>query len=92
MDFSFLSEYAVPIVVGICLCMRYILKKMIPSDKAGRYIPLVMPDLRRGLNAWHNREVTPGILMGGMFSGLASIGLCDALKNLTVKKEEKDAE
>ena len=92
MDFSFLSEYAVPIVVGICLCVRYILKKMIPSDKAGRYIPLVMAVLGVGLNAWLNMDFTHGILMGGMFSGLASIGLCDALKNLTVKKEEKDVE
>ena len=48
MDYSFLSEYAVPIVVGICLCVRYILKKMIPSDKAGRYIPLIMAVLGVG--------------------------------------------
>ena len=26
MDLSFISEYAVPVIVGICLCVGYVIK------------------------------------------------------------------
>ena len=91
MDLTFLSEYAVPIIVGICLCVGYIIKNLIPTDKINRYIPLFMGVLGVGLNAWLNFEFSPQILMGGLFSGLASTGLYEAFKNV-IKKREDEAE
>ena len=88
MDITILTEYAVPIIVGICLCVGYIIKNMIPSDGINKYIPLIMGALGVVLNVWINLGITPQILLGGLFSGLASTGLHQAFKNLIDHKEE----
>ena len=89
MDVTFLTDYAVPIIVGICLCIGYILKNLVPTDRINRYIPLIMGVLGGGLNAWMTLSFTPQILMGGLFSGLASTGLYEAFKNLISKKGDE---
>lgn len=38
MDLSFLNEYMVPVIVGICLCVGYILKNLFPKFD-NRYFP-----------------------------------------------------
>ena len=88
MDITFLTEFAVPISVGICLCVGYIVKNMIPSDGINKYIPLIMGALGVALNVWINLGITPQILLGGLFSGLASTGLHQAFKNLIDHKED----
>lgn len=87
MDITFLTEYAVPIIVGICLCVGYIIKNMIPSDGINKYIPLIMGALGVALNVWINLGITPQILLGGLFSGLASTGMHQVFKNLINKEE-----
>ena len=88
MDITFLTEFAVPIIVGICLCVGYIIKNMIPSDGINKYIPLIMGALGVVLNVWINLGITPQTLLGGLFSGLASTGLHQAFKNLIDHKED----
>lgn len=88
MDITFLTEFAVPIIVGICLCIGYIIKNMIPSDGINKYIPLIMGALGVVLNVWINLGITPQILLGGLFSGLASTGLYEAFRNLINHKED----
>ena len=85
MDISFLTEYAVPIIVGICLCIGYIIKNAVPQID-NKYIPLIMGVLGVALNIWINMDFTPSILLGGLFSGLASTGLYEAFKNLINKQ------
>ena len=88
-NISFLTEYAVPVIVGICLCIGYILKNFVTTDKVNKYIPLIMGILGVVLNIWiNNFGFSPDILLGGLFSGLASTGLYEALRNL-IHKEEK---
>ena len=87
MDITFLTEFAVPIIVGICLCVGYIVKNMIPSDGINKYIPLIMGALGVALNVWINLGITPQILLGGLFSGLASTGMHQMFKNLINKEE-----
>ena len=87
MDITILTEYAVPIIVGICLCVGYIIKNMIPSDGINKYIPLIMGALGVVLNVWINWAFTPQILLGGLFSGLASTGMHQVFKNLINKEE-----
>ena len=41
MDFQFLCDYAEPIVVGICLCVGYVIKVSL-SFIPNKYIPLIM--------------------------------------------------
>ena len=50
MDLSFLTEYAVPVIVGICLCIGYIIKNIIPDEKVNKFIPLIMGIIGVGLN------------------------------------------
>lgn len=88
MDTTFLQDYIVLIVMGICLCTGYIVKNVLPGDKINKFIPLIMGVLGVLLNTWLNVwAFTPEILLGGLASGLASTGAYEALKHiLEVKK------
>lgn len=89
MDLSFMNEYLVLMVVGVCLCVGYILKHAVTTDKINRFIPIIMGGLGVALNVWLNAfAFTPEILLGGLFSGLASTGLHQIFKNLIEKKSE----
>lgn len=78
---EFLNEYLVLIVMGICLCVGYVLKHVVPSDGVNRFIPLLMALLGVIVNAWVNAwTFTPEILLGGMASGLASTGMHQLFK------------
>ena len=79
---EFLNDYLVLVVVGVCLCVGFVLKHTVPSEKVDRFIPLVVALLGVGLNVWVNRAFTPEILLGGMFSGLASTGMHQLFKQL----------
>ena len=87
MDLKFLLEFVVLIIVGICLCIGFILKNLVPSEKINKYIPLIMGVIGLVLNMWMNGwQITPSILLGGLFSGLASTGLYEAFRNLIGKE------
>lgn len=80
---EFLNDYLVAVVVGICLCIGYVLKHAIPSDKINRFIPLLMLVLGAVVNVWlHDFTLSPEILLGGMASGLASTGMHQAYKQM----------
>lgn len=72
---DFLNDFLVLIVVGICLCVGFVIKNIIPNQKVNRFIPLIMAVLGVGLNIWINLAITPEILLGGLVSGLASTGM-----------------
>ena len=74
LDLTFLMDYAVPVIVGICLCVGYVIKTSFPKVD-NKYIPFVMAVLGCALNVWIMNGITPEILLAGMFSGLASTGL-----------------
>lgn len=42
MDITFLTNFAIPLIVGICLWLGYIIKNIVPNDNINRFIPLVM--------------------------------------------------
>lgn len=87
MDVTFLTNFAVPIIVGICLCIGYVLKNLVTTDTINKYIPLIMAVIGVVLNAWMNMSFTPEILLGGLVSGLASTGLYEVFKNF-IKSEK----
>lgn len=89
MDLTVLNEYLVVIVVGICLCVGYVIKHsldFIPN----KYIPLIMLILGTITNVLINLNtgVNASVILGGMLSGLASTGLHQAFSRLINKEEE----
>lgn len=89
MDLSMLNEYLVIVVVGICLCVGYVIKNsldFIPN----KYIPLIMLVLGTATNVLINLNtgINASVILAGMLSGLASTGLHQAFTKL-INKEEK---
>lgn len=92
MDLTVLMDYMSIVIVGICLCVGYMLKHAVPTDKINRFIPLIMGILGLVLNLWlYKFDLTPEVILGGLFSGLASTGLYEAFSNL-IEKAGKDGE
>ncbi len=84
---DFINEYLILIVMGICLCVGYVIKNLIPIDKINKFIPLIMAVLGVILNVWLNGfSFTPEILFGGLASGLASTGMHQAFKQFIEKR------
>ena len=82
---EFLTQFSIPVVIGICLCVGYILKNVVTTDKVNKFIPLIMGALGLGLNMWINLGVSPEIIHGGLVSGLASTGLYEAFRQFIKK-------
>lgn len=86
---EFLNEYMVAVVIGVCLCVGYIIKHFIPTDKINKFIPLIVGVLGVIVNVWMNDwGFTPEILLGGMASGLASTGMHELFAQFINKKIE----
>ena len=85
---EFLNEYSIPVIVGVCLCIGFILKNLVTTDKINKFIPLIVAVIGVVVNAWLNTwTVTPEILLSGMFSGLASTGMHQLFKQFIEKSE-----
>ena len=87
MDLTFFNDYVVLVIVGICVCVGYVLKNSFPSLD-NKYIPLIMAVLGVVLNVWIVKAISPDVLLGGMFSGLSSTGLHQLFVTL-INKEVK---
>lgn len=87
---DFLNDYLVLIVIGICLCVGYVIKHFVPTENVNKFIPLIMAVLGVLLNMWLNAfAFTPEILLGGLASGLASTGMHQLFKQFIEKKGEQ---
>lgn len=86
---EFLNEYSLPVVFGICLCVGYIIKNVITTDKINKFIPLIVGVLGVVINTWLNQwAFTPDILLTGLFSGLSSTGAHQVFKQLIEGKNK----
>ena len=83
---EFLNEFMLPVVLGICLCMGYVIKQWI-KDVDNKYIPTICAVLGIFLATWINGWIiTPQILLSGAVSGLSSTGLHQVFKQYLEKK------
>ena len=72
---EFLNGYMMPVVLGICLVVGWVIKKWIP-DLKNKYIPTIVTILGAFLAAWMNDwNVTPEIILSGLVTGAASTGM-----------------
>lgn len=84
-----LTQYAIPVVLGICLAIGYVIKNsldFIPN----KLIPLIMAVIGVILNVWIAWAFTPEVLLGGLASGLASTGAFELIRN--IKKTDSESE
>ena len=85
MNIDFLVEYFAPVIVGLCLCVGFVVKKWV-ADVDNRFIPTICAVLGVALAIWINFPiVTPEVVLTGLFSGLAATGLFEAFRNLIEK-------
>ena len=88
MDLSFLSEFINLGILGICLCIGYVIKTsldFIPN----KYIPLIMLILGTVLGIITNlNDLSINVVLTGMVSGLSSTGMYEMFKNLINKESE----
>ncbi len=88
MDLNFLSEFINLGILGICLCIGYVIKTsldFIPN----KYIPLIMLVLGTTLGIVTNlNDLNINVVLTGMVSGLASTGMYEMFKNLINKEGE----
>lgn len=87
MDLAILTDYINVVILGICLCVGYIIKNIVPTDKFNKYIPLIVGVLGMILAIINNinKVILEPVLMG-LLSGLASTGLYETFKNLFMKE------
>ena len=69
MDLGFLAEYAVPTIMIFCLCIGFIIKNVITTDKINKFIPLIVGAIGGLMNIWINKDITRDIITTGIFSG-----------------------
>lgn len=87
MDISFLSDYAIPVIIGLCLCVGYIVKHWI-KDVDNKIIPTLCGIIGVILAVWINwGNITPEVILQGLVSGLASTGLHQAVTKWFNKTE-----
>lgn len=89
MDLSFLADGINVVILGICLCVGYVIKNIWNNNDFNKFIPLIMLVLGTILNVLANLNgITLEVILCGMFSGLASTGLYEMFRNLINKESE----
>lgn len=88
MGIEFLNDFMIPVIIGICLLVGYVVKHWV-KDVNNRIIPTLCAVLGVLLAVWMNDlAITPEIILSGLASGLASTGLHQAVKQLIGEKSE----
>lgn len=86
---DFLSEFMLPVVLGICLAVGYVVKKWV-KDVDNKFIPTIVAVLGVFLSIWISGwQITPEVILSGLISGLGSTGLHQAFTQFIDKKSEQ---
>ena len=99
MDLGVLNNYTVIVVMGLCLCVGYVIKNSLDFIK-NKYIPLIMAVMGIVLNlinccaeimATKGAELGPLVLqivLSGAMSGLLSTGVYEAFRGIIEGKNK----
>lgn len=80
MDLEFLVDLYIPIVMVICLCVGFVIKRFFPTDN--KWIPLIVMILGGVLACIYNKGIMLDHIAAGMVTGLASTGLHQVFKQI----------
>lgn len=73
------TNYLIPVIVGLCLVVGFLIKHVTSADN--RFIPIVVTVLGVALSIWMSwPEITPEVILSGAASGLASTGMHQLFK------------
>ena len=91
MDLSVLTQYLDVLIVGICLCVGFIVKKWV-KDVDNKYIPTIVAILGLVLKIvfYFDNGIRLELILSGLLSGLASTGLYEAFRNFVENEEENN--
>ena len=78
---EFLTQYIVPVIVGICLITGFCIKKIFKNDRLDDFIPTIACVLGLIIAVWANAAFSPEIILTGMASGLASTGMYEMVSH-----------
>ena len=82
MDINFMAEYMAPVIIGLCLCVGYVVKHWV-ADVDNKIIPTLCAILGVLVAVWmHWGNITPEVVLTGLASGLASTGLHQVFKQM----------
>ena len=73
MDLEFIVDMYIPVVMVICLCVGFIMKRFLPTDN--KWIPLTLMILGAIIACIYNKGFSIDHLAAGMVTGLAAVGL-----------------
>ena len=91
MDLEFLTQYCAPMIVGVCLCLGYIIKRWV-RDVDNKYIPTINGAVGFLVAGWMAQwSLSPGVLLTGLFSGLAATGFYEAFRQMVEESAPKKA-
>lgn len=83
---DFLKDYIVLVIVGICLCVGFVIKKWI-KDLDNKYIPTIVAILGVIISTWNSGWIiTPQVILSGLISGLSSTGMHELFSQFIEKK------
>jgi uncharacterized membrane protein len=89
MGVEFLSDFMIPVIIGICLLVGYIVKHWI-KDVDNKIIPTLCAVIGVLVAVWISwGNITPEVILSGLASGLASTGLHQAFKQFISGKDGK---
>lgn len=74
MNFDFISDMIIPIVLVACLIVGYIVKKWL-KDVDNKLIPTIVTVVGAVLSCIINKEISVTTVVAGAITGLASTGL-----------------
>lgn len=80
MDLEFIVDLYIPIVMVICLCVGFVIKKFAPADN--KFIPLILMILGAVIACIYCGGFSIDHVAAGMVTGLASVGLHQVFKQL----------
>lgn len=82
---DFLDNFMIPVILGICLCVGFVVKQWV-DDIDNKYIPTLVSILGIVLSTWMNTwQLTPEVILSGLASGLASTGMYELFRQYIEK-------
>lgn len=88
MDLEFLIDMYIPVVMVICLCLGFCLKKFAPTDN--KWIPLILMIVGGVLACLYNKGISIDHIAAGMVTGLASVGLHQVFKQIIEPNDDEE--